>query len=186
MSTRILFGYIIGLLIISSSLCSTQTQRTVVRKSKVIMITKNIRECMRCTRQFSDKFLQSVDYIQIPTKKQLSYLPLSRKQISIIVGCKSQGTQVSSVIEPTEYDSLMIKCIKKKSEQQQVSSQKLQDLYLNCLKKSEKCPKWRGTIKLLSNKCDEDEEENEEEKILGCIINECNNEIPNAKAIFSI
>ena len=58
MSIRILFGYIIGLLIISCSLCSIPSLKTVVRKSKVIMITKNIRECMRCTRQFSDKFIK--------------------------------------------------------------------------------------------------------------------------------
>ena len=88
MSIRILFGYIIGLLIISCSLCSIPSLKTVIRKSNVIMITKNIRECMRCTRQFSDKFLKNVDYIQIPTKKQLSHSPLSRTQISIIVGCK--------------------------------------------------------------------------------------------------
>ena len=79
----------------------------------------------------------------------------------------------------------MIDCIKKKS-YKKVSSIYLQDLYLNCVKQSEKCAKWRGTIKLLSNKCDEDEEEYEKEKILGCIINECKNEIPNAKEIFSI
>ena len=73
----------------------------------------------------------------------------------------------------------MIDCIKKKS-YKKVSSIYLQDLYLNCVKQSEKCAKWRGTIKLLSNKCDE------EENILGCIINECKNESPDAKEIFSI
>ena len=184
MSIKTLFKLFIGLFILSCSLCSIPSLKTEVKKSKVIMITKKIKECMRCTRQFSDKFIKNVDYIQIPTRKQFSHSPLSRTQISIIAGCRPLyhpfGIPALSNPDANETDSLMIECIKKKSEQQQVSSQKLQDLYLNCLKKSEKCPKWRGTIKLLSNKCDE------EENILGCIINECKNEIPDAKEIFSI
>ena len=183
MSIRILFELFIGLFILSRSLCSIPALKTVIRKSNVIMITKNIRECMRCTRQFSDKFLKSVDYIQIPTKKQLSHSPLSRTQISIIVGCKPLshpfGIPAPSNPDANETDSLMIDCIKKKS-YKKVSSIYLQDLYLNCVKQSEKCAEWRGRIKLLSNEC------YEEENILVFIINECNNEIPNAKAIFSI
>lgn len=186
MSTRIFFELFIGLFILSRSLCSIPSLKTVVRKSKAIMITKNIRECMKNTSKFSDKFIRNVDYIQIPTKKQLSHSPLSRTQISIIAGCKSSNSGFGIPIQPSananKNDLEMIQCIKQKS-YKKVSSKYLQDLHKKCVKNSKKCVQWRGEVKYLSNMCDEEEEDKDS---LGCIINECKKESVSANQIFSM
>ena len=175
-----LFKLFTVFLLLSLSFCSYQYESV---NTRVIEITPRIKECMRCSGLFNQKFLNSVDYLEVPLLRNLATETyLTRNQIKIVVSCaQSVGSPTPPSPGGSEFDDEMFKCVKSKAIKNQISYISFEELYANCKKNATKCWKWKSETKKLLNDC----ESGEEDKIsIACFVKECKEECEKCRLMF--
>ena len=136
--------------------------------------TPFIDSCLLKSGVFTTKFLNSIDYIDIPKRPEVLQMKgFTIKQALVFYFCA--GIRTSMYIEHTDIDTNVYNCISSNYELHEISASSFTLKYLSC-KDDNTCEEWRQSVKLEYKDCLDLEDEcqfEEDKKIVSNCLNEC-------------
>ena len=137
--------------------------------------TPSIDSCLLKSGLFTTKFLNSMDYIDIPKRPELLQMKgFTIKQALVFYYCA--GVKVSTYIGHTDIDDNVYNCISSNYELHEISPAPFTLKFLLCNNDENTCEEWRQSVKLKYKDCLDLEDEcefEEDKKIVSNCINHC-------------